>query len=169
MVVTNVCNGTGQLCRLSYDVVQVMFSVVQALLPCCAGYAMDVRRLYWMLRRYNCIIQTIMLLRGPSFKMRLDRYSAKLKFQDGPSVAKSICFNNILIYQSNKKVQRKLTVFLSEAWAGLNENIQHYFFSHLWNGEITISKLHTFFWNTLYILKVWDILYLFWKLIIMQV
>jgi hypothetical protein len=32
----------------------------------------------------------IMPLHGPSCKLGLDRFSARLKFQDGPSVAKSI-------------------------------------------------------------------------------
>jgi hypothetical protein len=36
----------------------------------------------------NCIFVKIMPLRGPSCKLRLARFSAKLKFQDGVCVAK---------------------------------------------------------------------------------
>jgi hypothetical protein len=46
------------------------------------------QRLYWMLQRLYLIHLVIIPLRGPSCKLRLARFSAKLKLQDGPSVAK---------------------------------------------------------------------------------
>ena len=46
-----------------------------------AGYATDAAG-------YAQFCQIIIPLRGPSCKLRLSRFSAKLKFQDGPSVAK---------------------------------------------------------------------------------
>ena len=45
------------------------------------------QRLYWMLQRLYWFLLIIIPLRGPSCKQRLERFSAKLKFQDGPSVA----------------------------------------------------------------------------------
>ena len=46
-----------------------------------AGYAQDAAG-------YAQFCRIIIPLRGPSCKLRLSRFSAKLKFQDGPSVAK---------------------------------------------------------------------------------
>ena len=48
-----------------------------------AGYATDAAG-------YAQFCQIIIPLRGPSCKLRLSRFSAKLKFQDGPSVAINI-------------------------------------------------------------------------------
>ena len=47
---------------------------------CSRGYTEKFQRLYWFLL-------IIIPLCGPSCKQRLERFSAKLKFQDGPSVA----------------------------------------------------------------------------------
>ena len=52
-----------------------------------AGYAQDAAGYAQNAAGYAQFCQIIIPLRGPSCKLRLFRFSAKLKFQDGPSVA----------------------------------------------------------------------------------
>ena len=52
-----------------------------------AGYATSAAGYASSAAGYAQFCQIIIPLRGPSCKLRLSRFSAKLKFQDGPSVA----------------------------------------------------------------------------------
>ena len=62
------------------DVPEAILDVPEAILRSSRGYTEKFQRLYW----FHLII---IPLRGPSCKLRLERFSARLKFQDGPSVA----------------------------------------------------------------------------------
>ena len=61
--------------------------VQQAMLLGAAGYATGAAGYATGAAGYNTFCQINIPLRGPSCKLRLSRFSAKLKFQDGPSVA----------------------------------------------------------------------------------
>ena len=52
-----------------------------------AGYATSAAGYDTSVAGYAQFCQIIIPLRGPSCKLRLSSFSAKLKFQDGPSVA----------------------------------------------------------------------------------
>ena len=72
------------------------------------------QRIYWRLQRIYLIFLIIMPLRGPSCKLRLARISAKLKFQDGPSVA--IIINGIFAYVVRNNC-KELTIYTLSTWS----------------------------------------------------
>jgi hypothetical protein len=59
------------------------------------------------------ILGIILPLRGPSYKLRLARFSARLKLQDGPSVAKWRGNPNPLL-PTPKRIRERPNLFISK-------------------------------------------------------